>query len=526
MQMDDSALSSMDGSFNSISPDPADGSLIAGDSPKGKDWARILQKSEDDERSKKQNFTNDAVHGNIEVPPLCFVFWNTEIFGRLRRIKQLGTAHYVYPCAKHTRFEHSLGVMHLAGEFIDSLRNPENGDPNCCTTKDKHLVMLAGLLHDLGHGPFSHLWEQFVHEARPGYEWRHEETSIAMMNLIIKENSFELEKLGMDADDEIFVKELITGPSGEDGTYLGRGPEKYFLYEIVANKVSSIDVDKWDYFRRDDRAMKIGLTFDYKRFIKMSRLKKVDGKVRLALMDKEAMSVQKLFEDRARLHRDGYQHKVVKKCDRMVIDALLAADDYFIACRDRQGNFVKMSHACDDPYAFAQLSDNVLDSIRHHWDVPGVLPPGALAPAKEIISRMESRRLYSIIGTVRTSTVSFSQGMESYKKSLAKLTTAEGSLLRPDDLVLSTIKINTGFGRKNPVERVLFMDSRGSCESFSTKYLKDLKDSLRIIEEETLLVMLRLEGKELVKEAKQIFGLWKNVHFNSEEFDAVTSKKN
>ena len=46
-----------------------------------------------------------------------------------------------------------------------------------------------------------------------------------------------------------------------------------------------------------------------------------------------------------------------------------------------------MSHACDDPYAFAQLSDNVLDSIRHHWDVSGVLPPGALDPAKAIISR-------------------------------------------------------------------------------------------------------------------------------------------
>ena len=58
---------------------------------------------------------------------------------------------------------------------------------------------------------------------------------------------------------------MISGPFGPNETYLGRGPEKHFLYEIVANKVCSIDVDKWDYCLRDDKAMNIGITFDYKR---------------------------------------------------------------------------------------------------------------------------------------------------------------------------------------------------------------------------------------------------------------------
>ena len=93
--------------------------------------------------------------------------------------------------------------------------------------------------------------------------------------------------------DLIFIKELIYGPLPDsDGVFKGRGPEKHFLYEIVANKISSIDVDKWDYFLRDNMAMNIGLTFDYKRFICMSRLVEVDGKTRLALADKEARSVE------------------------------------------------------------------------------------------------------------------------------------------------------------------------------------------------------------------------------------------
>ena len=100
------------------------------------------------------------------------------------------------------------------------------------------------------------------------------------------------EEQGFTQQDIFFIKELIYGPLGLNGTYLGRGPNKHFLYEIVANKISSIDVDKWDYFLRDNRAMNLGITFDYKRFILMSSLKDHGGKRRLALAEKEANSVK------------------------------------------------------------------------------------------------------------------------------------------------------------------------------------------------------------------------------------------
>ena len=86
---------------------------------------------------------------------------DTPQFQRLRYLKQTGVCHFVYPNATHTRFQHSIGVGHLAFKFAEKLRK-EN--PHLVDEKDSVCVMIAGLCHDLGHGPFSHLWEGFVHE--------------------------------------------------------------------------------------------------------------------------------------------------------------------------------------------------------------------------------------------------------------------------------------------------------------------------------------------------------------------------
>jgi HD superfamily phosphohydrolase len=117
----------------------------------------------------------DNIHGNIRVPPLLRAVIDTPQFNRLRSIKQLGLASLVYPSADHNRYTHSIGVMHLADEFIVHLRK----DESLCITEVDHLcVMMAGLCHDLGHGPFSHLWEVFMGEAQPGFDWHHVESII------------------------------------------------------------------------------------------------------------------------------------------------------------------------------------------------------------------------------------------------------------------------------------------------------------------------------------------------------------
>ena len=227
--------------------------------------------------------------------------------------------------------------------------------------KDVICVMIAGICHDLGHGPFSHLWEVFINRARleGGREkYQHEVMSIQMFEHLLESNNLRpvLKALAdIDEQDIVFIKEQIGGILDEETglpssrsindtrmwPYKGRGEEKSFLYEIVANKVSGIDVDKWDYFLRDDYYMKIGHVFNYERFILYTRVEKIasTGRKQLVIRDKElenlkvrcffakgpiAMSIelslfQHMVEDRARLHMHGYQHKVTLIVDRMLV---------------------------------------------------------------------------------------------------------------------------------------------------------------------------------------------------------------
>ncbi|XP_008412919.2 deoxynucleoside triphosphate triphosphohydrolase SAMHD1-like [Poecilia reticulata] len=119
----------------------------------------------------KNKVFNDPIHGNIELHPVLVKIIDTPQFQRLRNIKQLGGAYYVYPGASHNRFEHSIGVAHLAGELLQSLKG--NQLNLGIDKRDVLCVQIAGLCHDLGHGPFSHMLDiMFIPKARPGYNWR------------------------------------------------------------------------------------------------------------------------------------------------------------------------------------------------------------------------------------------------------------------------------------------------------------------------------------------------------------------
>ena len=246
-----------------------------------------------------------------------------------------GNLHLVYPMATHTRFQHSIGVAFLAQKFALELKSQK---PDLVSDIDVICVMLAGLCHDLGHGAFSHLWETFVSRARPDDCWHHEDNSIQMFDRLIADNDLKpsLNKFGLNDVDILFIKEMISGPidkntglpirgfnpiSSDAWPYSGRDEEKSFLYEIVANKISGIDVDKWDYFLRDDYNLKIGHIFNYERFIKYSKVLKTGNPRRnhICLRDKEAELLCEMFQDRARLHKNGYQHRVSMTIDEMMV---------------------------------------------------------------------------------------------------------------------------------------------------------------------------------------------------------------
>ena len=170
--------------------------------------------------SKTRKIINDPVFGFLSIPDgVLFEILQHPYLQRLNRIRQLGLSFFVYPGAMHSRFLHSLGAMHLMREAIGSLR--EKGVE--ITDIEATAAMAAILLHDVGHGPFSHVME---HTLVDGIT--HEEISLMMMEKIRDEGNEEV----MDLAIRIFRDEY----------------EKRFLHQLIS---SQLDVDRLDYLCRD-----------------------------------------------------------------------------------------------------------------------------------------------------------------------------------------------------------------------------------------------------------------------------------
>ena len=202
---------------------------------------------------------SDRIYGQIILPKACAILSQTKAFQRLEFIKQLGGCSLVYPSATHTRREHSLGVCYLAGEFAKQIKlfiDMSNDEILC--------VQIAGLLHDIGHGPFSHLFEEFVCE-RISKEWSHEVMSVKIVEYLFANLRSQLEPEFDGCYDEqlALVKAMILGAPLES---VGAG--KQALFRIVHCTTCGIDADRLDYLQRDNVAV-FGATnvFDIRRIV-------------------------------------------------------------------------------------------------------------------------------------------------------------------------------------------------------------------------------------------------------------------
>lgn len=216
----------------------------------------------DDRRFSKH--IHDNVHGNIYLDRQSLKFIDTEQFQRLRDLKQLGLTYMVYPGAVHSRFEHSLGVYWLASDAVHRLKTYQGLELGI-ESFDVQTVKLAGLLHDVGHGPFSHMFErEFLPRVRDGIKWSHEDMSLKMIDYIVDEHSIDIDSATLKK-----VKEMIV--ASEEGKSVS-SKEKQFLYDIVANGRNGIDVDKFDYIERDTRACGLGCNFQFQRLMETMRV--------------------------------------------------------------------------------------------------------------------------------------------------------------------------------------------------------------------------------------------------------------
>ena len=368
-------------------------------------------------RIRNEKVMNDPVHGRIFLPGVAVALIDTPQFQRLRKLKQLGLCYYVYPGACHNRFEHSLGVAHLAGTLITNIlnRQPElkapidpvtllpSASPAFVTPNDVVCVQLAGLLHDLGHGPFSHVFDNvLLKNICPGSSWNHEEAGCKLIDYMLLTNNIDLSAYGLDKKRDIeFIKECIVGVSKQECDR--RDEHKAwdrprFLYFIINNKESGLDVDKLDYYQRDCAGAGLRANDKFSELLDTASVVKcTDHVFRLCYPEKYYESVFDAFHIRFKLHRKVYQHRVVKAVEYMLCDALsLAHDHLLLPTYKKDGSLGKeksIAESLDDLGLYTRLNDSILDLIWH-----SVNPK--LDAAKMILRRIEIRNLYLNLGQV------------------------------------------------------------------------------------------------------------------------------
>jgi len=163
----------------------------------------ILTQSSMTDGQPSQIVYEDQVHGSILISTEDWDIIQTKEFQRLKNIKQLGGAFLVFPTATHSRYEHCIGTLQVAGDLIENLKNNQEGRLEV-EERDKRNVMTAALCHDLGHGPFSHTFDNnFIQVRFPELKWCHERCSVELFEFMIDNNHidhFEREDIRMIQD--------------------------------------------------------------------------------------------------------------------------------------------------------------------------------------------------------------------------------------------------------------------------------------------------------------------------------------
>src|SRR6187397_909777 len=233
---------------------------------------------------------NDPIYGIITMPnDKVMELIRHPYFQRLRRIRQLGMTHLVYPGANHTRFHHALGAMHLMRLAIEVLKSKGHD----ISAEEEEGAIIAILLHDIGHGPFSHALEDSIATGI-----RHEELSLLMMD-----------KLNRDFNGILTLAIKI---------FRDDYPKR-FLHQLVS---SQLDVDRLDYLSRDSFFTGVSEgVISQDRIIKMLEV----HNDQLAIEAKGIYSIEKFLVARRLMYWQVYLHKTVVSAECLLINILKRA---------------------------------------------------------------------------------------------------------------------------------------------------------------------------------------------------------
>ncbi len=279
----------------------------------------------------KKNYLDiiDPIHDFIRVYVHELSIIDDPFFQRLRRIRQLSGAHLIYPAAQHTRFEHSLGVMHIA-----SLAGHALNEKGILKSDDIEILRLAGLLHDIGHGPFSHLFEEIIQERKISHEDYGKE-------IILKS------KIGDDLSKNGFDKKLVSKVAFGDSKY-------QYMNEIISGILSA---DMMDYLLRDGYFTGAEhARIDHKRITQSLDI----HQKKLALEHSALYSFESMMHSRYQMFKAVYFHKTVRAAEVMLIEALRLSDDEFGFTSLNLNEYVKLT----DEYVLSSLISSKSSKLK------------------------------------------------------------------------------------------------------------------------------------------------------------------
>ncbi|XP_059152272.1 deoxynucleoside triphosphate triphosphohydrolase SAMHD1-like [Physella acuta] len=501
-----------------------------------------------------EHFT-DPVHGHMSIHPVCVAIINTPQFQRLRYLKQLGTCYYVNTGSAHNRFEHSIGVCFLAGEFAETLQR--NQPSLKINRKDILCVQIAGLCRGLGNGPFSHMFEDTLMPENLEIPWDVKQTSRKIFEDITENKEVKkiFDTYGLDENDIFFIKQMIFKKPADGAMTTGRENGKEFLEEIILNGIAA---HTFDFLARDCFHLGIENTFNYKRYMNLARVINVSGKNRICMEIEEVRNCIDVYTTRYTLTKYAYRHRVNIATQIMIAELMLKVKDDFKI--NVEGKTYTVIESTNNMRAFMELDDNILFKILDmDDDTPKV------KEAKALVERILKRDLYKCVwespplerACIRKAYVisggdsTESQGFEvetlnvkSSKAITKQIIEKGGSMegaLTEDDFILKVTSFDLGLQEKNPLINMKFyskydpntavsidkieasriLKGAGGSEAFVRIYMRDTNEE----KQKKIIAACKhwLKEIQVVKEITRQIARYKRDHNNTqlEEMDFI-----
>lgn len=372
---------------------------------------------------KDKIFIKDVIHDSIEITLIAKSIIDTPIFQRLRNLHQLGVCYLIFPNANNNRFEHSIGTYYLAGLLLEKLiKNSQNNEinkgligiefiknyllknfeledteeniifleKNNANLLDNYLIELikiAGLVHDIGHGPFSHLFDEWLH-SNPELEnsnfITHETRSILLFKEIIFNNKIKYE------DEYYNIYEFIDNEAFEFISELinpNNDTPKNFIFQIISNSINGLDVDKLDYLIRDSFYFGYTNPYDLSRIIFHAQI--IDKNI--CFPEKISYEIYKVYRTRYDLHKQFYNHKTTICIEYMIRDILENLDSILdISKNIKNGNIKKFIELIDNSIFITSPILKSFDSIYEKWKIQ-------IDIIEKIINKLNTRNMYKCL---------------------------------------------------------------------------------------------------------------------------------